>query len=299
MPSGEVEHSRGLPGAQRLLPSGEAALDVADPLGGVGRRQFERARKPVEHVPALTEERAQHADLRSHEDVRGVLDGVLELGTDLVEDVWVHVRETRELVEYDHGPDLVADRELIRERERPVETTSWRRRLPAEERDRETAVRVPSHDWKTQRKPVVPRRRRSLAWWYRRAWPNRAARIHTGHVPLLSHLLSSIMTKMTAQGSLRKLDSKARQQLDFERKPFYSPKEVGQILGISTQTVLERIHSSDLYGVRISERIYRIPLAALLVFLGEPTRVRRVKWGRADADRFWQRLGREHRARPR
>lgn len=107
------------------------------------------------------------------------------------------------------------------------------------------------------------------------------------------------MTRMAAERSLRKLHSKARQQLDFERKPFYSPKEVGQILGISTQTVLERIHSSDLYGVRISERIYRIPLAALLVFLGEPPRVRRVTWGRADADGFWQRLGREHRARPR
>jgi excisionase family DNA binding protein len=79
-----------------------------------------------------------------------------------------------------------------------------------------------------------------------------------------------------------------RPKLDFERKAFYSPAEIAQILGVSAQTVLDRIHDGSLYGVRLSPRIYRIPLAAFMIFLGEPPRVKRIvrkvkrlpKWAR-------------------
>lgn len=86
-----------------------------------------------------------------------------------------------------------------------------------------------------------------------------------------------------------------RPRLDFERKPFYSPAEIARVLGISTQTVLDRIHDGSLYGVRISARIYRIPLAAFMQLLGEPPRIRRRPWPPADADRFWARLEKEGR----
>lgn len=66
-----------------------------------------------------------------------------------------------------------------------------------------------------------------------------------------------------------------RRELEFERKPFYSPSQIAQILGISTQSVLDRIHEDKLYAVRISPRIYRIPLAGFLQFLGEPPPIRR------------------------
>lgn len=62
--------------------------------------------------------------------------------------------------------------------------------------------------------------------------------------------------------------------LDFERKPFYSPAEVGRIAGISDQTVLDRIHDGRLYAARLGPRLYRIPLGALLQFLGAPPEIR-------------------------
>ena len=60
-----------------------------------------------------------------------------------------------------------------------------------------------------------------------------------------------------------------------QRKPFYSPKEYAAIAGIHPSTVLDYIHSGSLYAVRISDRVYRIPLASLLDSLypdeiGEP-----------------------------
>lgn len=63
--------------------------------------------------------------------------------------------------------------------------------------------------------------------------------------------------------------------LDFERKAFYTPAEVAAILRVSTQTVLDWIHEGRIYGIQLSERIYRIPLGALLQTLGQPPRVTR------------------------
>lgn len=64
-------------------------------------------------------------------------------------------------------------------------------------------------------------------------------------------------------------------ELTFERKSFYSPAEVASILAISDQTVLERIHEGKLFAVKLGPRLYRIPLGALLQFLGAPPSVRR------------------------
>ncbi len=59
------------------------------------------------------------------------------------------------------------------------------------------------------------------------------------------------------------------------RKAFYSPREFAALAGIHPSTVLEHIHSGKLYAIKISERIYRIPLAVAISTLypheiGEP-----------------------------
>ncbi len=63
---------------------------------------------------------------------------------------------------------------------------------------------------------------------------------------------------------------------DFERKAFYSPREYAALAGIHPSTVLDMIHSGRLWAVRISERIYRIPLAVVITTLypGERREVR-------------------------
>ncbi len=63
--------------------------------------------------------------------------------------------------------------------------------------------------------------------------------------------------------------ARAPGRLDFKRKPFYTPAEVAQILQVSDQTVLERIHEGSLFAVRVGPRLLRIPLGAVLQFLGE------------------------------
>ncbi len=54
---------------------------------------------------------------------------------------------------------------------------------------------------------------------------------------------------------------------DLERKAFYSPREYAALAGIHPSTVLDLIHSGRLWAVRISERIYRIPLAVVITTL--------------------------------
>ncbi len=61
----------------------------------------------------------------------------------------------------------------------------------------------------------------------------------------------------------------------FEPKPFYTPSEVAAILRVSSQTVLDWIHKNGLDAVQLSERVYRVPLGALMIKLGEAPRVKR------------------------
>lgn len=50
-------------------------------------------------------------------------------------------------------------------------------------------------------------------------------------------------------------------------KRFYSPQEVAQLLDVSPTTVMSRIHAGALPAVRVSERIFRIPVAAFERFV--------------------------------
>jgi len=55
--------------------------------------------------------------------------------------------------------------------------------------------------------------------------------------------------------------------MDVERKAFYSPAEVGEIVGQHPSTILRHIHDGRLRAVKLSERTYRIPIGALVAWL--------------------------------
>lgn len=78
------------------------------------------------------------------------------------------------------------------------------------------------------------------------------------------------------------------------RKAFYTPADVAKILSVSDQTVLTRIHEGDLFAVRVSPRVYRIPLGALLQFLGARPRIRRRSRQDVDVMAEDEALGLEH-----
>jgi excisionase family DNA binding protein len=50
-------------------------------------------------------------------------------------------------------------------------------------------------------------------------------------------------------------------------KRFYTPAEAAEILNVSSTTVMNRIHAGELPAVRVSERIYRIPIPAFERFV--------------------------------
>lgn len=52
--------------------------------------------------------------------------------------------------------------------------------------------------------------------------------------------------------------------LEFERKSYYSPKELAGILGLHRTTIDRYIREGRLHAVKLSERTYRIPLGAVL-----------------------------------
>ena len=52
--------------------------------------------------------------------------------------------------------------------------------------------------------------------------------------------------------------------LEFERKAYYSPKELADILGVHRTTIDRYIRQGRLRAVKLSERAYRIPLGAVL-----------------------------------
>jgi excisionase family DNA binding protein len=66
-------------------------------------------------------------------------------------------------------------------------------------------------------------------------------------------------------------------------KRFYTPREVSDILQVSPTTVMDRIHAGVLPAVRVSERIYRIPVPALERFVStEPVREFHVEYRQVD-----------------
>ena len=72
-------------------------------------------------------------------------------------------------------------------------------------------------------------------------------------------------------------------------KAFYSPTEVATILRVSSDTILNYIHSGRIEGaIKLSERTYRIPGRQIARLLGEPVVaskvVRRTVGGRVAAE---------------
>ena len=68
----------------------------------------------------------------------------------------------------------------------------------------------------------------------------------------------------------------------MERR-FYTPAEAAAILNVSSTTVMNRIHAGELPAVRVSERIYRIPIPAFERFVsGRPTPEFEVEWRDVD-----------------
>ena len=45
-------------------------------------------------------------------------------------------------------------------------------------------------------------------------------------------------------------------------KLYYTPREVADQLSVSSDTIMRRIHSGELPAVRVSEGVYRVPMAA-------------------------------------
>ena len=48
---------------------------------------------------------------------------------------------------------------------------------------------------------------------------------------------------------------------------FYTPQEVAKLLGVSPTTVMSRIRDGALPAIRVSQRIYRIPIPAFERFV--------------------------------
>lgn len=87
-------------------------------------------------------------------------------------------------------------------------------------------------------------------------------------------------------------------RLEFERKAFYTPAEISELLHVHVSTVRDWIHADRLFAYRLSERVYRVPLGALMELLGEPDTVARRELAAAEADRLWGGISGEHHASP-
>jgi excisionase family DNA binding protein len=62
-------------------------------------------------------------------------------------------------------------------------------------------------------------------------------------------------------------------------KAFYSPGELGDLLGLSSDTILNHIKSGKLFAVKLSDRTYRIPQRAAARLVGEAVGPSRVEGG--------------------
>jgi len=87
-------------------------------------------------------------------------------------------------------------------------------------------------------------------------------------------------------------------QAPFVRKAFYSPDEIARLLGVSKQTILNRIRDGQLIAVRVSPRVYRVPLGGLMRFL-RPDAPSRTRWivepeAKIELDEFDREMSQEH-----
>jgi excisionase family DNA binding protein len=58
--------------------------------------------------------------------------------------------------------------------------------------------------------------------------------------------------------------------MDFEKRAYYTPKEVAEIARVDVETVLRRVRAGELQAAHLSARTIRIPLGALMQWL-EPS----------------------------
>jgi len=83
-------------------------------------------------------------------------------------------------------------------------------------------------------------------------------------------------------------------------KAFYSPSELGELIDLSSDTILNYIKANKIFAIKLSERTYRIPQRAAARFLGETvpsSRIaKRAHGGRAAAAKLRRRLGAEEQA---
>src|SRR5690349_12261220 len=84
---------------------------------------------------------------------------------------------------------------------------------------------------------------------------------------------------------------------DFEKKAFYTPSEIAELLQVHNSTVRDWIHSGKMFAYQLSERIYRVPLSSLMTLLGEEQPVTYRELSQAEADDIWRRATAEHSAR--
>ena len=82
-------------------------------------------------------------------------------------------------------------------------------------------------------------------------------------------------------------------------KAFYSPTEVGELLGVTSDTVLNYIHDKKVFAIQLSQRTYRIPQRELARMLGTTVAESRVvakpHGGEASAKRIRARVSDEER----
>jgi excisionase family DNA binding protein len=84
-------------------------------------------------------------------------------------------------------------------------------------------------------------------------------------------------------------------RLGFERKAFYTPAEIADLLQVHVSTVRDWIHADRLFAYQLSERVYRVPLSALMELLGDRDAGTRRELSAEEADRVWSEISNEHR----
>ncbi len=81
--------------------------------------------------------------------------------------------------------------------------------------------------------------------------------------------------------------------VEFERKPFYTPAEVSKLFAVHPSTVREWIHSGRLPAFQLSERVYRVPLGSVMGLLHRPEEVTRSEPTPEEAESAWDELAAE------
>ncbi len=86
--------------------------------------------------------------------------------------------------------------------------------------------------------------------------------------------VSARTRRKTSIGSPTKERVPSVDDFTFDKKPLYSPADIARILDVSDQTVLDWIHGERLFAAQVGPRLFRIPHASFMQFLGVPPLIR-------------------------